>query len=126
MKDCEEDMFCGVNVASTNNPDEMDALEKKHTPVITAPDKVKKNETFEVKVEVGKYKDHPNEHGHFIQEIELYSGDTFLGRAVLTSAKADPVVTFNVSLEHEHPLVAVEHCNLHGTWSSFPKKIEVE
>ena len=55
-------------------------LEQKHTPVITAPKKVKKDETFTVTVEVGKLKAHPNEPAHFIEWIELYSGDTFLTR----------------------------------------------
>lgn len=125
MVNCEEDLFCGVNVAKNEDPEEMDALEKKHTPVITAPDKVEKGEAFQVKVEVGKYKDHPNEHGHFIQEVELFSGDTFLGRATFCSEKANPVAVFEVKLEHEHPLVAYEHCNLHGTWVSFEKDIEL-
>lgn len=126
MKNCEEDMFCGVNKSKTEDPKDMDSLEKKHTPVITAPEKVKKGEAFEVKVEVGKYKDHPNEHGHFIQEVELFSGRTFLARETFASARADPVALFKVRLDHGHPLVAYEHCNLHGTWRSFEKKVEVE
>ncbi len=126
MKSCEEDIFCGVNRPENEDPEEMDVLEKKHTPVIKAPDTVEKGEQFEVEVEVGKYKDHPNEHGHFIQFIELYAGKTFLGRIDLTSEKTEPNVKFTVKLDHEHPIVAYEHCNLHGTWKSFEKNIKLE
>ena len=49
---CEEDILCGVNEPKDkSNPTD---LEKKHIPVIEAPDKVKKDEPFEVKIEVGK------------------------------------------------------------------------
>lgn len=62
---CEEDIFCGVNKTSTENPDEMSALEKKHTVIIEAPDSVKQGEEFEVTLRVGEYKEHPNEIGHW-------------------------------------------------------------
>lgn len=126
MESCDEDLFCGVNGPDSKDPEKMDALEKKHTPVIEAPDKVKKGEAFEVVVRAGAYRDHPNEHEHFINSIELYSGKTFIGRSTFASARANPSTTFEIRLDHEHPLVAFVHCNLHGTWKSFPKKIEVE
>ena len=52
---CEEDLFCGINSSSTPNPEEMNDLEKKHTPVIELSGSPKEGETFEVSVEVGKY-----------------------------------------------------------------------
>ena len=114
---CEDDLLCGVNKAAETTPEEMSALEKKHVPVITAPGSVARDECFEVVVEVGKYKDHPNEPGHFIEFVELYADDTYLGRADFTPTKTCPVVKFCVSLDHVHKqLRAFEHCNLHGTW----------
>ncbi len=126
MKSCKKDLFCGVNRSENREPEKMDALEKKHTPVIDAPDSVSKGEKFKVKVEVGRYKEHPNEHDHFIQFLELYSGDTFLGRVDFTSENMYPFVEFTVKLNHEHPLVAYEHCNMHGTWKSFKKDIKLK
>ncbi|MGQ9630501.1 MAG: class II SORL domain-containing protein [bacterium] len=121
---CEGDLFCGVNKAK--DPKAMTDLEKKHTPVIEAPNKVKKNEMFEVTVEVGKLMAHPNENGHFIQWIELYSGDTFLGRAEFVPAMSAPKVTIPISLSHGHgELRALERCNLHGVWEGT-KSIEVQ
>ncbi len=121
MTECEDDLFCGVNYAD-KDPEDMDTLEKKHTPFL----EVQRTEdgSYEVTVKVGVYKEHPNEHNHFIQEIELYSGRTFLGRAYFASGRTDPEATFVVNPEHKHPLVAFERCNLHGTWRS--KEVELE
>lgn len=119
---CEQDLFCGINRAKSMKPEEMNDLEKKHTPLIEVSGKPEKGKPFEVTVTVGKLLKHPNEHGHYINWIELYSGDTFLGRTEFASARSDPKAVFTVTLDHMHPLRAVEHCNLHGTWES----VEVE
>ncbi|MFP4116584.1 MAG: desulfoferrodoxin family protein [Candidatus Aenigmatarchaeota archaeon] len=118
--ECEEDLFCGVNYAD-KEPDEMDALEKKHTPVVEVEEL--DGNRYRVTVKVGEYKDHPNEHNHFIESIELYSGRTFLGRATFASARSNPEATFEVKLDHKHPFVAFARCNMHGTWRSRGKEI---
>lgn len=121
---CDDDILCGVNVPKDEaNPTE---LEKKHLPVIDAPETVKKDEPFEVKITVGKGIDHPNEAGHFIEWIELYSGDTFLGRAQYSGGSSYPVALFRVQLSHSHgKLKAWDKCNLHGMWESV-RDISVE
>lgn len=123
---CEEDLFCGLNKAKSYNIEEMTDLEKKHTPIIEAPAIVKKGEPFEVSVEVGKLLAHPNENGHFIEWIELFSGDTFLARINLEPRLTVPKVKFVVALDHGHDLIAKERCNLHGVWESQPFAIEIE
>lgn len=123
---CEEDIFCGVNISKSGNVDEMSDLEKKHTPVIEAPEKVKKGEPFEVEVTVGKHMKHPNENAHYIEWIELFSGETYLARVDLVPRLSEPRVTFAVALDHGHALIAKERCNLHGQWQSLPFEIEVE
>jgi superoxide reductase len=122
---CKDDIFCGVNRAKSENMEEMDDLEKKHTPVIEAPSEAKKGEYFEVNVEVGKYMKHPNENAHFIEWIELFSGDTFLARVDFVPRLTEPRVKFTVSLDHAHPLTAKVRCNLHGLWESFPVDINI-
>ncbi len=109
---CEQDLFCGVNKAKSNKIEDMTDLEKKHTPVID----VEGDGPYNVSIKAGELLKHPNEHGHFIQYIELFSGHTFLGRVDFASERTDPVALFNVNLEHKHPLMAVVHCNLHGSW----------
>lgn len=122
---CEDDIFCGVNVPTTENPEEMNALERKHAVIIEAPDVVEKGEQFEVKVRVGEYQEHPNEPGHFIEWIELYSGDTFLARLSLTPEKSHYEMRVTVKLDHEHPLKGWVKCNLHGLWEE-QKDIKVK
>ncbi|MFC2168741.1 class II SORL domain-containing protein [Acidobacteriota bacterium] len=125
-KMCNNDLFCGVNSAQSKDISEMSDLEKKHTPVIEAPGAVKKGESFDVTVTVGKLLTHPNENGHFIEWIELYSGDTFLARLDLVPRLTSPTASFTVSLDHEHSLVAKTRCNMHGVWQSAPTEISVE
>ncbi|MFB0526742.1 MAG: class II SORL domain-containing protein [bacterium] len=120
---CEEDILCGVN--QPKDKDNLSDLEKKHIPVIYSPEKVKKDEPFEVKIELGKLLAHPNEPGHFVEWIELYSGDTFLGRAHYSGGATYPIALFKVKLSHAHgPLRAWGKCNLHGLWEST-KEISV-
>lgn len=116
-KSCEEDLFCGVNRAAKK--EEMTDLEKKHTPIIEAPARASEGEFFDVGIEVGKLLKHPNENAHFIQWVELYSGDTFITRVEFTPRIAEPKVTLPVKLEHVHALRAVARCNLHGTWENI-------
>jgi superoxide reductase len=123
-QECAEDIFCGVN--TVENTDSASDLEKKHLPVISAPEKVSKGEPFEVTIEVGKLKEHPNEPKHFIQFIELYADDTFLARMDLTAGQTEPVMKATIKLDHSHGrLRAYERCNLHGSWES-EKPISVE
>lgn len=116
-KECADDMLCGIN--TVDNVEEANDLAKKHLPVITAPESVKKGECFEVTVEVGKLKEHPNEPGHFIEFIELYADKTYLGRMDYTPKKSCPTMKMCVSLEHSHGKIrAYERCNLHGVWEN--------
>lgn len=111
----EQDLFVGVN--EPTDPQNLSDLEKKHLPVLSAPETVKKGEPFTVEVQVGKLLAHPNEHGHFIQFVELYADDTMLGRVSLVSEKTDPHTCFKATLRFAaKELRAYEHCNLHGTW----------
>jgi superoxide reductase len=112
---CEENLFCGVN--TVKDPANMTDLEKKHLPIITAPQRVSKGECFEVMVEVGKLMQHPNENAHYMEFIELYADHTYLSRIDFTARTTCPIMKVCVSLDHTHGrLRAFAHCNLHGTW----------
>ena len=108
-------LLVGVNeVTDFSN---LSDLEKKHIPVINAPDSVKQGQPFEVDIEVGKMMEHPHEEKHFIQMLDVYADDTFLARADFTAAMTLPKVRFCLTLQHPaNELLAYEHCNLHGTW----------
>lgn len=109
------------DIKSAENPD--NALEKKHVPIIDAPDTVKKDEPFEVTVKMGEI-DHPAEEGHFIQYVELYAEYYQLVRANFTS-EVRPEATFTIKLQESCTLRAFEYCNLHGQWEA-EKEITVE
>ena len=110
-----QNLFIGVNEPlSANNWSD---LEKKHVPVIEAPDEVALGEWFDVKVDVGGQLPHPNERRHFVQSIDLYADETLLGRADFTAVRTCPCASFRVSLEWPaKELRAYQYCNLHGTW----------
>ena len=94
-------------------------LEKKHLPIIAAPDGVKIGEPFEVTVEVGKLLAHPNAREHFVAYIELYADDVYLCRANLTAVSACPKVSFMISLPRaSKQLQAFQRCNVHGVWTT--------
>jgi superoxide reductase len=115
---CEGDFTCGVNVSEAL--DKATDLERKHIPVISSPDRVKKGEAFEVRVEVGKLLAHPNKLAHFIEFIELYANDTYLCRVDFTPVCVNPILkaTIKLGVVHSGKLRAFERCNLHGTWMS--------
>ena len=120
----ERDLFTRVNTPQDSN--NMTDLEKKHLPVITAPEEVKPGECFQVTVEVGKLLKHPNERAHFIGVIDLYAGELYLTRLDLTPVSTCPTLKTCVSLAgNVGPLRAYAVCNLHGTWS-FEKPITVK
>lgn len=123
---CEEDMLCGINVPKDEK--NLTDLEKKHSSVIEAPPEIDQNETFEVDIRVGGIDgvEHPNEPVHFIEWVELYSGDTFLGRCIYSGGTSYALAKFKVKLSHAHgPLKIWAKCNIHGLWESI-KDIEVK
>ena len=118
-----QDLLAGVN--KPLDPCNLTDLEKKHLPIITAPDRVKAGEWFDVTVEVGKLMAHPNEQDHFIRFIDLYAGDKYLARLSLATAATWPVLRARVRLgKNLGPLRALDVCNLHGAWEGA-KDIEV-
>ena len=110
-------LFDGINVPKDKS--NLTDLEKKHLPVITAPDTVRAGECFEVVVEIGKLLQHPNEAGHFIEFIELYAGHAYLAHLDLIAVRTCPVLKVCVSLEKDFgPLRAFARCNMHGVWEA--------
>jgi superoxide reductase len=120
----ESGLFCQVN--RVKDPNKKEPLEQKHLAVIEVPSEIKSEQFFNLKIKVGEI-DHPNENGHFIQWIELYVGDVYLGRFDLAPVMTKPEVTIPLSIAHGNRktvLRAVSRCNLHGMWEST-KEIEV-
>jgi superoxide reductase len=108
------------------NPSKREAVEQKHLPVIEVPAEIESEKFFDARIKVGEI-DHPNENGHFIQWIELYVGDVYLGRFDFTAVMTKPEITIPLSLAHGNrktTLRAVSRCNLHGIWENA-KEIDI-
>lgn len=101
---------------------------EKHVPVITAPEKAKAGETFEVEVAVGKEIPHPNTVEHHIAWIALHfvpddsPVSVEIGRVDLSShgpvAATASTAKFAVQLQKGGVFYATAYCNLHGLWAS--------
>jgi len=117
---CKDDILCGVNFPK--DAKNLTDAEKKHLPVLEAPDKAGQDKVFEVNVRVGGIDgvEHPNEPAHSIEWVELYCGDTFIGRVQFSGGTSYPVAKFKVKLSHAHgPLKAWAKCNMHGLWEGI-------
>lgn len=84
----------------------VDAATEKHVPVIEKVD-------GGVLVKVGSV-EHPMVDEHFIEWVELYSGDKVYRGYLKPGQK--PEVSFEV--EYSDDLVAKAYCNLHGYWKN--------
>lgn len=113
-------LFETINRAK--DPANKTVVEKKHVPVIKAPQEVKVGEPFTVEVSVGEII-HDMGPAHWIQNIELVIGNEPAGRIEFQpKGYLKPRASFVVVLGQEFAasgratLVAYERCNLHGYW----------
>ncbi len=120
-----------------------DWKKEKHVPVIEAPDKVKKDEFFNVIATIGKEMAHPNKTEHHIRWIALYfkpEGSNFpyeicridfsAHGASIEGPDTSGVYVHHkagVSVKTDKPgtIYAASFCNIHGLWQNS-KNIEVE
>ena len=109
---------------------------EKHVPVIECPDAVAADETFEVKVSLGKEVAHPNTTDHHIRWIQLYfkpEGDKFAYQVgnfefcahgeSTDGADKGPVTTnhsatASLKIKKSGTLFATALCNIHGLWEN--------
>ena len=91
-----------------------------HKPRIEAPDVVKENESFTVKVNVGP---HPNTLEHSIRSIEVYyfeEGRKFnsvnLAKIFLAPIYTEPNIELTLKLKRSGILYVLNYCNIHGIW----------
>lgn len=117
---------------------------EKHAPVIeVAQDKIKKIDTVNINVSVGKQIPHPNTTEHHISYIEIFflpKGEKFpynIARAEFnahgasaqgpntSTVFAHPSVEVNFKTEKSGSIIASSYCNIHGLWESS-REITVE
>jgi len=96
----------------------------KHTPKISAPDKVKAGEWFDVTIEIGQGARHPSLIEHHVRWIALYAGDAEITRTYLHPVMSTPKVTYTIRLEKSTTLKAVEAPTHTAEWEAV-HEIEV-
>lgn len=116
----EKGLFCGIN--SPKDAGNLSDMEKKHIPVIEAPDEVKAGEPFKVTIKIGEMP-HVSEEAHHIQWIDVYFGQNFYTRIELTPVFTLPQVTVTLvrhgkGTHKTGSLRVIERCNIHGLWET--------
>ena len=102
---------------------------EKHVPVINAPEKVKKGELLEVKLNIGEGVPHPNTFEHYISWMKLYfkpEGSNFpieIGSFDFAAHGeseifTEPIVTSHFKAEKSGVIYASSYCNIHGLWEN--------
>jgi superoxide reductase len=100
------------------------SFDGKHTPKITAPDRVKRGEWFDVTITVGAESDHPSLSEHFVRYIALYINTAEITRVYLHPVYSFPKVTFTIALDQGGSLRALEEPTHTAAWEAS-KKITV-
>ena len=109
------DLFSKINRAK--DPKDMSLLEKKHSPVIEMPEKIKAGEPFDVQIEIGSVA-HPMDRGHYIGWLQLFADDIPIAMVSFQPVVSRPKATLTVILEKPATLRVLESCNLHGVWEN--------
>ena len=111
----QKSLLVGVNRQTDAN--NITDLERQHIPVIDAPELVRRNEAFDVTVQVGDCAPTPRRADHSIEFIDLYADETYLARVQLTPGHVQPKITFRLVLCFPFKeLRALARCGLHGMW----------
>ena len=112
------------NINRAKDPTTKTALEKTHSPAISAPEKVQAGQPFTVEVSVGETV-HGMGPAHWIEYIELNIGNEPAGRVDFQSkGYLSPKAAFTVVLGKDSAptgkvtLIARQRCNLHGYWEA--------
>ncbi len=102
---------------------------EKHVPVIDAPEKVKKDELFEIKVSIGDEIPHPNTLEHHISWIKVFfhpEGSNFpveIGNIDFMAHGEgnifnEPYAALKTKVDNPGTIYALSYCNIHGLWEN--------
>lgn len=93
----------------------------KHSPLIEAPDSVKRGEWFKVTVSVGSGSMHPSLQEHFVRYIALYKDAVEISRVYLHPVYSAPTVTFTIALDEGGMLRALAEPTHSAAWETSKK-----
>jgi superoxide reductase len=95
-------------------------FDPKHTPVINAPDSVKRGQWFDVTVRVGTDM-HPSLAEHFVRYIVLYKDTAEIARIYLHPVFSAPKVTFTIALDEGGLLRVLAEPTHSAAWEASRK-----
>ncbi|MEJ2040161.1 MAG: desulfoferrodoxin family protein [Desulfosarcinaceae bacterium] len=117
----DENLWQGIN--RTKNPSQETILDKLHSPVIQAPEKVKAGEVFTVDVTIGQVP-HPMGPTHWIEHLQFNVGNEpagniiFRSRGYVKAAGKFNALLGNALKGRTVSLIVQIKCNLHGIWQN--------
>lgn len=102
---------------------------EKHVPVIHAPEKIKADESIDIKISIGEEIKHPNTLEHHISWVKVFfkptdsKFPTEIGSYNFTAHGEgniynEPVVTTEIRLNKSGTLHVLSYCNIHGLWEN--------
>jgi superoxide reductase len=97
----------------------------KHTPKLTAPDRVKRGQWFDVAVAVGAGGEHPSLSEHHVRYIALYKDTAEIARVYLHPVFSAPRIVFTIALDEGGMLRAVAEPTHSAAWEAS-KRVSVE
>jgi superoxide reductase len=97
----------------------------KHTPKLTAPDRVKRGQWFDVAVMVGAGGEHPSLSEHHVRYIALYKDTAEIARVYLHPVFSAPRVVFTIALDEGGTLRAIAEPTHSAAWEAS-KRVSVE
>lgn len=90
----------------------------KHTPKLTAPDRVKRGQWFDVTVTVGSGGEHPSLAEHHVRYIALYKDTAEIARVYLHPVFSAPRVVFTIALDEGGTLRALAEPTHSAAWEA--------
>ena len=93
----------------------------KHTPKLTAPDRVKRGQWFDVAVAIGAGGEHPSLSEHHVRYIALYKDTAEIARVYLHPVFSAPKVTFTIALDEGGMLRALAEPTHSAGWEASRK-----
>jgi superoxide reductase len=97
----------------------------KHTPKLTAPDRVKRGQWFDVAIIVGAGGEHPSLSEHHVRYIALYKDTAEIARVYLHPVFSAPRVVFTIALDEGGMLRAIAEPTHSAAWEAS-KRVSVE
>jgi len=97
----------------------------KHTPKLTAPERVKRGQWFDVAVAVGAGGEHPSLSEHHVRYIALYKDTAEIARVYLHPVFSAPRIVFTIALDESGMLRAIAEPTHSAAWEAS-RRVSVE